>query len=74
MTNANEVAREFHEREGVSCEIVVEHEGDQYFGRWKCDNCDATGGSSKPCDSVDDALVAAKVNFGTHCGAAHLCR
>lgn len=59
------LAVEAHTIDEVEYEVIVDSEGGHYFGRWVCKANGHTGGSSAQCDSIPEAVRAAKVNLGT---------
>ena len=63
---------EDYERDGIRCTITVEEEDGALWGNWHCHECDNTGGSSKQCSTIEDAVLAAGTNAGTHIGTTHL--
>lgn len=52
---------------GITVESEHVRGEDKYFGRWVCVFCGHRGGSSRVCDSADEAQMAARGN------AAHRC-
>lgn len=51
---------------GVEYVITTKRNEDGITSKWSCSRCGITGGSSRVCIDVQDAIIAARTNLRAH--------
>lgn len=57
---------EFYESKGIHYQIEIYEVGTKFLGNWICTECGKKGGSSKLCETINDAIKINIQNLSTH--------